>query len=107
VETLIELGSGTSHKTEVLLDALTGKGSLRTYAPFDVSEATLREAVERLGPRYPGLRFHGVVGDFSRHLGQIPTEGRSLVAFLGGTIGNLRPDQRRRFWFDLDCAMQS
>lgn len=106
IVTLVELGSGTSEKSEVILDALVGSGELHTYVPFDVSEATLRQAIDRLHGRYPDLRFHGVVGDFHRHLGAIPEDGPRLVAFLGGTIGNLRPAERKRFLFDLDCALE-
>lgn len=103
--TLVELGSGTSDKTTTLLDAMTAHGSIERYVPFDVSEETLRRAAWDLDARYPGMDVHGVVGDFHHHLGEIPGEGRRLVAFLGGTIGNLRPDQRRRFLFDLDCVL--
>lgn len=106
IRTVIELGSGTSDKTGVILDALVASGELHTYVPFDVSEATLREAMGRLSLCYPELSFHGVVGDFHRHLGAIPDDGPRLVAFLGGTIGNLRPAERRRFLFDLDCALE-
>jgi L-histidine N-alpha-methyltransferase len=105
VETLVELGSGTSDKTTELLDAMVAAGALRTYVPFDVSEETLRDAVDRLSARYPSLEFHGIVGDFHRHLDTIPAKGRRLVAFLGSTLGNLRPAERRRFLTDLDCTM--
>jgi L-histidine N-alpha-methyltransferase len=46
-----------------------------------------------------------VVGDFHLHIDRVPSEGRRLVAFLGSTIGNLTPEQRRRFLFDLDCTL--
>jgi L-histidine N-alpha-methyltransferase len=46
-----------------------------------------------------------VVGDFHLHIDRVPSEGRRLVAFLGSTIGNLTPEQRARFLFDLDCMM--
>jgi L-histidine Nalpha-methyltransferase len=46
---------------------------------------------------YPGLRVHGVVGDFSRDLECVPGGRRRLFAFLGGTIGNLYPEQRAHF----------
>ena len=49
--------------------------------------------------------MHAVVGDFHRHLGAVPRDGRRLVAFLGGTIGNLDPAQRRRFLFDVDAML--
>lgn len=105
IETLVELGSGTSDKTVEILQALGGSGALHTYVPFDVSEATLRGAIDRLGVRFPELAFHGIVGDFHQHLGRVPTAGRTLVAFLGGTIGNFRPEERGRFFDDLASAM--
>ena len=102
VTTLIELGSGTSDKTQLLLDAGVGDGRLKTFVPFDVSEETLRMAAAMLAQRYQtaGLRVHAVVGDFERHLGVLEGVGEPggrLVAFLGGTIGNFDPDGRRRF----------
>lgn len=105
--TLVELGSGTSDKTEHLLDAMAEAELLERYVPFDVSGATVRAAADRLLDRYQGLSVHAVVGDFHRHLGEIPRDGRRLVAFLGGTIGNFGPDARQRFLFDLDCVMSS
>jgi L-histidine N-alpha-methyltransferase len=93
-EALVELGSGSSEKTRLLLDALDKNGSLRRYLPLDVSESALREAANALAVEYPSLSVHGVVGDFTQHLGRIPDEGRRLVAFLGGTIGNLTPADR-------------
>lgn len=105
-DTLVELGSGTSDKTTVLLDAMVAAGGLERYVPFDVSEETLRHASASLSERYPGLVVHGVVGDFHRHLGEIPLGGRRLIAFLGSTIGNLQPAERRRFLVDLDCTLE-
>jgi len=96
-DTLVELGSGTSDKTRHLLDALTAEGRPARYVPFDVSETTVRAAADQLVQEYPALQVHAVVGDFNRHLGAIPVEGRRLIAFLGSTIGNLDPEERRRF----------
>jgi L-histidine Nalpha-methyltransferase len=95
---LVELGSGTAAKTRVLLDALHGAGTLERYIPVDVTESVVRDCAEELTSEYPGLRVHGVIGDFERHLDQIPpAEGPRIVAFLGGTIGNFPPGSRRRF----------
>ncbi len=96
-ETLVELGSGTSAKTRLLLDALAAGGSLNRIVPFDVSEATLRVAAGDLAREYHGVEVHAVVGDFERHLHFLPAGGRRLVAFLGGTIGNLEPGPRAEF----------
>jgi len=105
-DTLVELGSGSSAKTRLLLDALAAGGTLERFVPFDVSEPTLRAAGEALTSEYPGLQVHGVVGDFERHLGELPEGGRRLVAFLGGTIGNLEPDARGRFLQSVAAGME-
>ncbi|MFI6133512.1 L-histidine N(alpha)-methyltransferase [Micromonospora sp. NPDC051141] len=96
-KTLIELGSGSSEKTRLLLDAFTRHGDLGTFVPLDVSVSALRGSTEQIAAAYPGLRVRGIVGDFTRHLDRLPTGGRRLVAFLGGTIGNLLPGERAGF----------
>jgi L-histidine N-alpha-methyltransferase len=99
---LVELGSGVPTKTRVLLDAMHAAGTLERYLPFDVSEAVLRTSADQLVEDYPGLRVHGILGDFERHLGAVPkARGPRIVAFLGGTIGNFLPGSRRRFLRDI------
>ncbi|MGV9277392.1 L-histidine N(alpha)-methyltransferase [Streptomyces griseosporeus] len=92
--TLVELGSGSSEKTRHLLDALTG---LRTYVPVDVSESALTQAGQALAAERPGLAVHALIADFTGELTLPDTPGPRLVAFLGGTIGNLLPDERAAF----------
>ncbi len=111
--TLVELGSGSSAKTRLLLDALGREGTLRRYVPLDVSAAALREALDALAVRYPALGLHGVVGDFTAHLDRLPRGGgsgaggdRRLLAFLGGTIGNLEPGQRAVFLARVRAALR-
>jgi L-histidine N-alpha-methyltransferase len=94
---LVELGSGSSEKTRLLLDSLRGHGSLTAFVPLDVSESALGEAVDAIVTDYPGLAVHGVVGDFTEPLSGLPGDSPRLVAFLGGTIGNLLPEERRSF----------
>ena len=106
-DTLVELGSGTSEKTRILLDAFHRAGSLATFAPFDVSEATLRDAARAVALEYPGVGVHAVVGDFERHLGEIPADGHRIVAFLGGTIGNFAPTARAQFLASLAATLRS
>jgi L-histidine N-alpha-methyltransferase len=96
-DTLVELGSGTSEKTRLLLDAFARGDQLRRFVPFDVSETTLRAAAQAVATEYAPVEVHAVVGDFERHLHTIPRDGARLVAFLGGTIGNLAPAPRQRF----------
>lgn len=104
-ETLVELGSGTSEKTRLLLDALRSSGTLCGFVPFDVDRSMLESAGAALAAEYPGLRIEAVCGDFERHLGEIPRGGRRLVAFLGSTIGNLTPGPRAAFLGSLGEAL--
>ncbi|RDG35133.1 L-histidine N(alpha)-methyltransferase [Streptomyces corynorhini] len=92
--TLIELGSGSSDKTRHLLDELTG---LVSYVPVDVSESALNGAAAALLAERPGLRVHALIADFTHALTLPATPGPRLVAFLGGTIGNLLPAERAEF----------
>jgi L-histidine Nalpha-methyltransferase len=105
-DTIVELGSGSSAKTRLLLDAFGRAESLRRYVPQDVSEPALREAMSALQADYPGLELHGVVGDFTAHLDRLPPEGHRMVAFLGGTIGNLLPPERAEFLRALRAALR-
>jgi L-histidine Nalpha-methyltransferase len=100
-DTLVELGSGTSEKTRILLDAFRAAGTLDRFVPFDVSEQTLRDAADAVAREYDGVRVHAVVGDFEHHLADLPGGGTRVVAFLGSTIGNLAPGPRARFLDDL------
>jgi L-histidine N-alpha-methyltransferase len=92
--TLVELGSGSSEKTRHLIDALT---QLHTYVPVDVSESALRQAGQALAAERPGLDVHALIADFTAELTLPDTPGPRLVAFLGGTIGNLLPAERAAF----------
>lgn len=96
-DTLVELGSGTSEKTRLLLTALREAGGLARFVPFDVDPSVLRAAGAAVAREYPGVAVHAVVGDFERHLPLLPGGGRRLVAFLGSTIGNFEPAPRAEF----------
>ncbi len=96
-ETLIELGSGTSEKTRLLLGALADAGTLTRFVPFDVDPAVLEDASVAVAAEFPGLEVAPVVGDFEHHLGELPGGPHRLLAFLGSTIGNLDPRQRAAF----------
>ncbi len=105
-KTLIELGSGSSEKTRLLLSAFRAHGTLGAFVPLDVSATALREAMDRIVAGYPHLDVHGIVGDFTRHLAHLPSGGTRLVAFLGGTIGNLLPEERAGFLAALRAALE-
>ena len=105
-DTLVELGSGTSEKTRTLLDALRDAGTLARFVPFDVDAVTVERAGRAIADEYPGVRVHAVCGDFEHHLGLLPGGGRRLVAFLGGTIGNMRPPVRKAFYAEVSAGLR-
>ena len=96
-EEIFELGSGPSRKTRLLLETMHAEGTGRRYVALDVSEDAIEQAALALVADYPWLDVVGLVGDFHTDLARVPREGRRLIAFLGSTIGNLDPDERRGF----------
>lgn len=106
-DTLVELGSGTSEKTRVLLDALRDRGALRRFVPFDVDAGILSTAAAAIQREYAGVEINAVCGDFEEHLTEIPTDGRRLFVFLGSTIGNLTPGPRADFLASLSAQLRS
>jgi L-histidine Nalpha-methyltransferase len=105
-ETLIELGSGTSEKTRLLLQALVAGGTLRRFVPFDVDPAVLKDASAAVRDEFPRLEVEPIVGDFEKHLASLPGGTRRLLAFLGSTIGNLEPVARARFLADVRSTLR-
>ncbi|MCM2389529.1 L-histidine N(alpha)-methyltransferase [Streptomyces albipurpureus] len=93
-KTLVELGSGSSEKTRHLMKAMP---ELQSYVPVDVSESALTGAAGALLAEHPSLQVHALIADFTRGLALPDTPGPRLVAFLGGTIGNLLPAERALF----------
>ncbi|HVT63843.1 MAG TPA: L-histidine N(alpha)-methyltransferase [Mycobacteriales bacterium] len=96
--TLVELGSGTSAKTRLLLDAFSHRGAL-TFVPIDISVEVLTGAAQRTADDYPDVTVHALVADLDDPLGPLPGDpGQRLVAFLGGTIGNYTAAGRAAFF---------
>jgi dimethylhistidine N-methyltransferase len=91
---LVEFGSGSSLKTEILLDRIAERIA---YVPIDVSEAALADAKARLARRYPGLDVRTIVADFSGFVA-LPDDlasRRKTGFFPGSTLGNLAPKDAR------------
>ncbi|WP_442755937.1 L-histidine N(alpha)-methyltransferase [Methylocystis sp. JAN1] len=89
-DVLVEFGSGSSVKTEILVRHMRG---LRAYVSIDVSESALLETKRRLISRFPALDVRQVLGDFS-HPFKLPAEFEErpkLGFFPGSTIGNFTP----------------
>jgi len=106
-EELVELGSGSSTKTRLLIEAMGRDTTGRRYVAIDVSDGALKDAGAALAADYPWLTVEGVVADFDRDLGRIPHHGRRMVIFLGSTIGNLNATARRRFFGNVRAVLEN
>lgn len=96
--TLVELGSGTSAKTRLLLDAFSQRGAL-TFVPIDISVEMLTATAQRIADDYPAVTVQAIVADLDDPFGRLPgAPGERLVAFLGGTIGNYNAEGRAAFF---------
>ncbi|MFI8566388.1 L-histidine N(alpha)-methyltransferase [Rhodococcus sp. NPDC078407] len=104
---LIELGSGSSEKTKILLSAGVKYGSLKSYVPQDVSVTALEGAIEQITQEFPALEVRGIVSDFTDTLHNLPSDQARTIAFLGGTLGNLIPEERREFLGAIAAALDT
>ena len=92
---LVEFGSGSSRKTETLLQHLQ---QLRAYIMIDVSRSALEDARDRLAKRFPALDVRPIVADFSDPVA-LPADladSHRTGFFPGSTIGNLNPVEGQR-----------
>ena len=106
-ENLVELGSGTSEKTHLLLAAGVATGRLRQFTPVDCSIAPLEKAGREIAAQYPSLQVRGVVGDFTAHLPHVTGRGRTMLTFLGSTIGHFSTYERRLFLKQVASELRS
>lgn len=102
---LCELGAGSAEKTRLLLNALTGAGTLRQYTPLDVSREALQNTVAAIAADYPEVEVTGIVDDFTRGLAELRIASPGVLTFLGGTIGNLLPAERAAFFAAAHAAL--
>lgn len=93
---LAELGSGSSTKTSIVLDAAK---QLHSYVPIDISRQHLEQAAQRIATRFPVLRVMPVCADFLGDL-RLPdaseTARRKVFWFPGSTVGNLGAEAREQ-----------
>lgn len=105
---VIELGAGTSRKTDALLAACAHQGLEPCYWPYDVCEGVLHRTGERLLEKFPWLRVRALVGDYTAGLEYLPRPaGRCLYVFLGGTLGNFEPESARILLDDVRRHMEA
>ncbi|MGF1603775.1 MAG: L-histidine N(alpha)-methyltransferase [Thermosynechococcaceae cyanobacterium] len=111
---LVELGSGSSTKTRLLLDAyrdlqvsLDAPESFH-YTPIDVSGGILKESATELLRQYPSLHIRGLIGTYAQGLQQLPKAiaAKRMICFLGSTLGNLSPTECEQFFAQVRGALQ-
>jgi L-histidine Nalpha-methyltransferase len=105
---LVELGSGSSRKTRLLLEAYSQLNHQLHYFPIDVSAGILKTTATALLHQYPSLKLCGLAGTYEQALAQLPPaelENRILI-FLGSTLGNLADQERSRFLTQIQQALQ-
>jgi dimethylhistidine N-methyltransferase len=92
---LIEFGSGSSIKTELLL----AHANIRSYIPIDIAEEALLASADRIGEKHPELAIHPIASDYTEdvHLPKGLEGSRNVVYFPGSTIGNFEPKDAARF----------
>ncbi|MEL6879182.1 MAG: L-histidine N(alpha)-methyltransferase [Cyanobacteria bacterium J06607_10] len=96
---IVELGSGSSTKTRILLDAYQSAGYPLRYLPVDVSDTMLSETAQKLLQEYPTLSIQAIASTYEPALNALPTKQlpARLIAFIGSTIGNLQPTECAAF----------
>jgi L-histidine N-alpha-methyltransferase len=105
--TVIELGSGSSRKTSLLIDAYTATHGSARYVPVDVSAAAVRGAERRFAERHPDVEFAGIVGKYEEAFPLFREHAPSMVVFLGSTIGNFNHGESLRFWRQLSRSLDT
>ncbi|WP_038015430.1 L-histidine N(alpha)-methyltransferase [Synechococcus sp. PCC 7335] len=96
---IVELGSGSSTKTRILLDAYQKASYPLRYLPVDVSDTMLRETADKLLQEYSGLSIYAISSTYESALKALPKKQfpARMIAFIGSTIGNLLPEECDRF----------
>ncbi len=104
---IIELGSGDCSKISILLDAIPkNKIANVRYLPVDISEPAILKSADKLSLKYQGLKIHGLLADFMKHLNHLPYNCNRLICFFGSTLGNLNRKQAGIFLLNLKKIMK-
>jgi dimethylhistidine N-methyltransferase len=104
--TIVELGSGSSVKTRLLLDECQRRGHPLHYVPIDISESMLRETAGNLVADYPLLQIDALATDYENGLAALPAARRRLVLFLGSNLGNFTESEQNQLFSSLASSLQ-
>ncbi len=106
--TVVELGSGSSIKTRLLIEAILARQPNLCYQPIDISETILEQSAKQLLEDYSGLRITAYAADYTRGVASVARrEGEKVLAlFLGSNIGNYRPEEARELLRQIRGALR-
>jgi len=105
---LVELGSGSSTKTRLILSAYQQAGHPLCYRPIDVSAGILASSAQQLLHEYPTLKIHALVSTYELglqqlHLSYLP---QRMISFLGSSLGNLSSAECDRFFEHIAASLR-
>jgi L-histidine Nalpha-methyltransferase len=105
---VVELGSGSSTKTRILLDAYQAAELPLRYRPIDISAGILESSARSLLLDYPTLHVHALAGTYELALQQLgpATLPKRMICFIGSTLGNLNPAECQDFLTQIQAALQ-
>ncbi|OKH50310.1 dimethylhistidine N-methyltransferase [Calothrix sp. HK-06] len=106
---LVELGSGSSTKNRLLLNAYQNLDLPLRYLPIDVSAGILKKSAKQLLFNYPTLEINALVGTYELALQQLPKKQlpSRMIAFIGSTLGNLNSQECEIFLSQITQALHS
>jgi L-histidine N-alpha-methyltransferase len=102
----VELGSGSSVKTDYLLSAYQNLYSNLCYTPIDISASALQLAGRQIIKKRPAVQVVGIHGTYNDSFQVLPCISPALIIFLGSTLGNFTPAEEQVFWHDISASMQ-
>ena len=105
--TIVELGSGSSVKTRLLLDECQRRHYQTRYVPIDISASMLEATARSLTDQYPRLRVEALAAEYLTGLTALPMASRRLVLFLGSNLGNFSPAEQEQLFTSLARALQA
>ncbi len=103
---LIELGSGSSVKTDYLLSAYQTRYTNVCYTPIDISSTALKLAGRAIIDKRPDVQVVGIHGTYNDSFQLLSCASPAMIIFLGSTIGNFNEEEEHEFWQDISQHMK-
>jgi dimethylhistidine N-methyltransferase len=108
---VVELGSGSSIKTRLLIDAYTRRHNGMHYVPIDISSTMLKESSQEMLKSFDKLKVTGIAAEYREALRHLAAsrefrDKRKLVLWLGSSIGNFNRAQALQFMTEIRTLLK-